>query len=113
MGGCFKLTYEVLNQTAMNRTLWSQTKACITKFSCVKQRQNRASLEALVWCDCAIYCCDLFNFFYKHTILTSERHLESWKEPKVARSNFQKNMLIVSKVGVWFLTNICCTVREM
>ena len=113
MGGCFKLTYEVLNQTAVNWTLWKQTETCITKFSCVKQRENRASLEAPVWCGCVICCCDLFNIFYRHTILTSECNLESWKEPEIARRNFQKNMLIVSKVGVWFVTNICCTAREM
>lgn len=30
--------------------------------------------------------------------MTSECHLESWKEPEVAQSNFQTNMLIVSRL---------------
>jgi len=30
--------------------------------------------------------------------MTSECHLESWKEPEVAQSNFQKNVLIASRL---------------
>jgi hypothetical protein len=34
MWGHVKLTYEAPNHTALNRTIWSQTKACINKLSC-------------------------------------------------------------------------------
>ena len=29
--GCLKFVYEAPNQISLNRTMWSQTKACITK----------------------------------------------------------------------------------
>ena len=31
MWGCLKFVYEVPTQISLNRTMWSQTKACITK----------------------------------------------------------------------------------
>jgi hypothetical protein len=33
MLSCLKLVYEALNQITVNWTMWSQTKACITKLS--------------------------------------------------------------------------------
>ena len=38
MGGCLRLAYEVLNWIAVNQTMWSQTKAHISKSLCVDKR---------------------------------------------------------------------------
>jgi hypothetical protein len=46
MWGRLKLMYEASNQTVpnwitVNQTMWSQTKACITKSSCVNKQENK------------------------------------------------------------------------
>jgi hypothetical protein len=43
MGGCLRFLYEALNWIALNQTMWSQTKACITK---CRQKTVQSMTEA-------------------------------------------------------------------